>query len=219
MIIAVEHNETTIEATIENGTITNADGSALTTDVMTGDEVSFKVTANEGYKVSEVKLNGIGISATEGVYSFTATSTNEIDVKIIEEGAKETVKYTISFSVKDVVRTEYDKSHQVWVQNGITVTNNKGASTSNVGDYDNPARFYKSSEVIISSETAFNTVVIDVSGMDAKYCTPYTETLSALGTVTIQNQIVTLVLNESTTSITFKTTAQVRANSITVYEE
>ena len=32
-------------------------------------------------------------------------------------------------------RTAYSTEQQVWEQNGIVVTNDKGASTSNVGDY------------------------------------------------------------------------------------
>ena len=46
-------------------------------------------------------------------------------------------------------RTHYSTEQQIWEQNGITITNDKGASTSNVADYFNPARFYKSSTVTI----------------------------------------------------------------------
>ena len=46
-------------------------------------------------------------------------------------------------------RTVYTAEQQVWEQNGITVTNDKAASTTNVGDYANPGRFYKSSAVTI----------------------------------------------------------------------
>ena len=55
---------------------------------------------------------------------------------------------TLSFSDK-AKRTEYTTSKQVWSDNGITLTNNKASSTTNVGDYANPARFYKNSEIII----------------------------------------------------------------------
>ncbi len=40
---------------------------------------------------------------------------------------------TISFADK-ANRTVYTTEQQVWVQNGITVTNDKAESTSNVGD-------------------------------------------------------------------------------------
>ena len=41
-------------------------------------------------------------------------------------------------------RVSFTTEQQVWRANGITVTNDKGSSTSNVGDYTAPARFYKS---------------------------------------------------------------------------
>ena len=47
-------------------------------------------------------------------------------------------------------RTSYSTDQQVWEQNGITLTNDKDKSTSNVGDYTNPARFYKNSKVTIT---------------------------------------------------------------------
>ena len=46
-------------------------------------------------------------------------------------------------------RTELDADHQVWQENGITVINNKDASSSNVVDYAKPARFYKNSTLIV----------------------------------------------------------------------
>ena len=55
---------------------------------------------------------------------------------------------TLSFANK-AQRTSYSTTLQVWEQNGIKVTNNKGSSTSNVGDYANPARFYANSEFIV----------------------------------------------------------------------
>ena len=54
---------------------------------------------------------------------------------------------TLSFADK-AQRTSYSTTQQVWAQNGITLTNNKSKSTSNVADYANPARFYKNSEII-----------------------------------------------------------------------
>ncbi len=47
-------------------------------------------------------------------------------------------------------RTAYSTTEQVWVQNGITFTNSKGESTTNVGDYSNPVRLYKNSTVTVA---------------------------------------------------------------------
>ena len=79
---------------------------------------------------------------------------------------------TISFANK-AQRTEYSTSKQVWEQNGIVVTNEKASSTSNVGDYSNPARFYKSSKVTIKCNLG-NITKIEISGCgENKYATPW----------------------------------------------
>ena len=56
---------------------------------------------------------------------------------------------TISFA--DLAnRVSCSGEQQVWQQNGITVTNNQGASTSPVNEkYYAPVRFYKNSDVIV----------------------------------------------------------------------
>ena len=46
-------------------------------------------------------------------------------------------------------RTSQTTEQQVWEQNGVKLINDKGASTSNVADYSNPARFYKSSKITV----------------------------------------------------------------------
>ncbi len=121
-------------------------------------------------------------------------------------GAGETA--TIYFN--DVAnRTEFDTSHQVWEQNGITVTNNKGASTSNVADYANPARFYKSSEVIIEASGKIVSISVDCNGLDEKYVSPWGGT--------VENGVVTISLDGTSESYTIASlSAQARAYSITV---
>ena len=116
-------------------------------------------------------------------------------------------------------RTAYSTEQQVWEQNGITVTNDKGASTSNVGDYGGdgyPARFYKSSTVKIEYP-GMTKIVIDCSGLESKYVNGWAD--SAVGaTATVDGSIVTIVLAAAADSFTWETmSAQSRANKITVY--
>ena len=107
-------------------------------------------------------------------------------------------------------RTEFDGEHQVWKQNGITVTNNKGASSSNVADYSNPARFYKSSEVIIEASGKIVSISVDCNGLDEKYVNPWGGT--------VENGVVTISLDGTSESYTIASlSAQARAYSITVY--
>ena len=115
---------------------------------------------------------------------------------------------TVSFADK-ANRTEFDTEHQVWEQNGITVTNNKGASTNNVGDYANPGRFYKSSEVIIEAPGKIVSISVDCNGLDEKYVTPWGGT--------VENGVVTISLDGTSESYTIASlSAQARAYSITV---
>ena len=126
---------------------------------------------------------------------------------------------TIDFTDK-ANRTAYSTEQQVWEQNGIIVTNDKGASTSNVGDYGGdgyPARFYKSSTVVIEYP-GMTKIVIDCTGLEAKYVTGWSDSFSANATATVDGSIVTIVLAEAADSFTWeKMSAQSRAYSITVY--
>lgn len=120
---------------------------------------------------------------------------------------------TIKFNDK-ANRTEFDTNHQVWEQNGIKVTNNKAASTSNVADYANPARFYASSELIIEYTANIEKVVINTAGGKN-----FASSLKIDGcTVTVNGTVCTIVLNSPATSVTIaKLAAQVRVASIEVY--
>ena len=126
---------------------------------------------------------------------------------------------TISFA--DLAnRTKYDTSTQIWMQNGITVTNNKGGSSSNVGDYSDPARFYKGSTVIIAYP-GMTKIVIDCTGIGSSYVSAWATDLAKIegATVTSNNNIYTVELATPSNSVSIVTSAQVRANSITVYAE
>jgi len=109
------------------------------------------------------------------------------------QGEQEETKVTISFADK-ANRTEYDSNKQVWKQNGIIVTNNKGASTSNVGDYANPARFYKSSELIIEVEGKSITEIVFTCSGESKYKQALVDSISGMDgiTVTVDGMVVTV---------------------------
>lgn len=99
---------------------------------------------------------------------------------------------TISFA--DVAnRTEFDADHQVWKQNHITVTNNQGASQSNVGDYVNPARFYQSSELIIEYP---GMRVIEFTCSSASYATALYKSIST-------NDNVKAICNDTVVTVAF----------------
>ena len=122
---------------------------------------------------------------------------------------------TIDFS--DVAyRTVRTDDQQVWVANGITVTNDKGASTSNVGDYAAPARFYKSSNLTIAAEKAFTQIVFNCDDYKTTYPTDLQNSITS-GSVSVNGTVVTVTLDSAATSFAITNLAgQVRVDSITV---
>lgn len=120
---------------------------------------------------------------------------------------------TLSFANK-AQRTSFSTSTQVWVQNGITVTNNKSNSTTNVADYANPARFYKSSELIVEcSEGNITKIVFDCNS--PSYATVMQTSIGAAATASSDK--VTVILDGSSTSFAVSSLGgQVRMDAITV---
>ena len=112
-------------------------------------------------------------------------------------------------------RTAYTTEQQIWTENGITVTNNKKQSTTNVGDYSAPARFYKNSEIVV---TFVGMVKIEFTCNDEGYAT---ELKNSIGdTATVNGNVVTVEFAESQDEFTIDSlSAQVRMDFITVYSE
>ena len=122
---------------------------------------------------------------------------------------------TISFSNK-ANRTVFTTSQQVWEQNGIKVINDKGSSTSNVADYANPARFYKSSNLTIEYP---GMTMIEFTCGSGDYATALKNSIKT-GTVSSLGSIVTVTLPEAADSFVITTlAAQVRVIELTVYTE
>lgn len=112
-------------------------------------------------------------------------------------------------------RVSWDTSKQVWTANGITLTNNKGASTSNVADYVAPARFYKSSELIVECDHAISKIDFACNG--GTYATALKNSITS-GNVTVDGSIVTVTFSTPVSSYTIAslTGGQVRMNKLTV---
>ena len=131
-------------------------------------------------------------------------------VKAAEESA------TITFN-NTSKRTVFNTSQQVWVENGITVTNDKGSSTSNVANYSNPARFYKNSKLTIAYSENISKIVFDCNSSD--YATAMKNSISAsLGTATVSSDKVTLTLTTPANSVVISTLSggQVRMDGLTI---
>ncbi len=120
---------------------------------------------------------------------------------------------TLSFA-NEAQRTSFSTTQQVWEQNGITLTNNKSSSTSNVADYANPARFYKNSEIIVECALG-NITKIEFTCSSSSYATALQSSTSGS---TVSGSVVTVTLDGTSDSFTISslTGGQVRMKSLTV---
>ena len=135
-----------------------------------------------------------------------------------EEGAAEAVDLTLSFADK-ANRTEFTTSKQVWAKDGVTLTNDKGSSTSNVADYANPARFYKGSKITVAVEgKTITKIVFNCNSND--YAKALNNSIAAADgvTVTVNAKVVTVEFATPVDSfvIASLTGGQVRMDSMVV---
>ena len=123
---------------------------------------------------------------------------------------------TLSFSDK-ANRTTFTTSQQVWEQNGIKLINDKGSSTSNVADYANPARFYKSSKLTLEFK---GMTEIEFVCNSADYAKALSSAIASNAnyTVTVSGSTVTVTFVEAVDSFVISTLSggQVRMNSLSV---
>lgn len=227
-------------ATAEVVTITDAneavsiDKAYTTLPVGVETSLNLPATGVNGSTITWVVKSGTGITINNGAATVTQTSaeqtvvltatfaksgatsaTQDYTVKVLPQTAATGEAKSISFSSKDN-RTEFTTSKQVWVANGITVTNNKGASTSNVGDYASPARFYKGSDLIISFTSNIVKIVVDCNS-DA-YATAFAASEVTGATMSVSGDKVTIILATPAISLTLKlTSGQVRIDSIEIH--
>ena len=110
---------------------------------------------------------------------------------------------TIDFS-STTHRVSWDTDSQVWTNGGITLTNSKGSSTTNVADYSNPARFYKSTSMEIVCNGNFMSK-IEFTANTASYATALGNSIGEDGnyTVAVNDAVVTVTFNTAVESFDF----------------
>ena len=132
--------------------------------------------------------------------------------KRVVDGGGESTTATLTFDDTSK-RTTFTTEQQVWTENRITLTNNKASSGSNMGDFINPARFYKSSEIIIEAPGNITQIVASTSG--AEYTTALQSSVGPEASAT--SNVVTITPTASSNTYTINLTAgQTRLSSITV---
>lgn len=114
-------------------------------------------------------------------------------------------------------RTVGTTSQQVWAENGITFTNDKASSSSNVNtSYYNPVRLYAGSSILVEKEN-MTKIIFDCNSSD--YATDLSGSIGTVSgtTVTVASDKVTIVFSSPVNSFSVaKLTAQVRMDAVTV---
>ena len=167
--------------------------------------------ANKIFKEWNTKADGTGTS-------YKADDTIELETSLELFAIWKDAKITSSISFSSTTqRTSFSTSQQVWEQNGITFTNIKGSSTTNVADYSNPVRLYANSQIIVEAVGKITEIVFDCNS--STYATALKNSIGTVSgvTVSVSSDKVTVTFSTDVVSFTIaKLTAQVRMDSITV---
>ena len=204
--------------TVDEASSANAQVVELSAESGTnGTTFTFKVTVNSGHQITAVKVNGVEVTASEGVYTGTIGGNTTVKVETAEEGAALPVlAASISFADK-ANRTVFDPDtdkKQVWEQNGITFTNTQASSRNAIGDYSDPVRCYQNSDITIEYAGIVK-LVFDCAGTDRLLMA---ESISGGGVLTTDGTTVTITFETAVDSVTITNlTKQARINSIDVY--
>ena len=213
--------ETPEPVDVAEPTFTPADGATFeeSLDVTIAAEDGLAVYYSTDNNAKYTEGNSLNITETTTVYAYAEDAEgNQSDIveatytKIvpIDPNAKE-VEATISFE-STAQRTSQDTEKQVWQNEGVTFTNNKANSSSNVASYSNPVRLYGGSNIVVEHEAMTKILFVCSS---SSYATTLKNSIGTAATVDGSNVTVTLVnpVDEFTVE---SLTAQVRLKSLTV---
>ncbi|MBO7313716.1 MAG: hypothetical protein J6U48_05760, partial [Alistipes sp.] len=139
-----------------------------------------------------------------------------VDASFYMEPHADKAEYTSTLTFDDKAkRTTFTTSQQVWEENGLTLINDKAASTNNVADYAKPLRCYQGSKVTVKADGGeISKIVFDCN--NASYATALKNSIGTTATVSVSSDKVTVTLDDVTEFVVAKLTAQVRMDSITV---
>ena len=190
---------------------------------VTGTLVNYSGNTPEFIAGCTYVINEIDYKKIISTFSTTASLGFDYSLTYEEQEVNSVVnEYTATLSFANIAnRTAYSTTSQVWSQNGIALTNDKGSSSNDVNDSYNPVRLYKNSTITIAldnSEGKITKIIFnDVSGYKVN------TSADTIGVATVNDDGATVVtVNEQSqsSSITFTASAnQLRLTSITVTYE
>ena len=148
----------------------------------------------------------------DGLCSVCAELDPDYDGEVVEIKTA-----ALSFANK-AQRTIFSSSQQVWEQNGVKLTNDKAASTSNIADYANPLRIYAGSKITVDCNGKLMTK-IEFECNSSSYATVLKTSIGTLSdaTVTVSgSKVIVIFTTPVNTFVVGKLSAQIRVNSLTV---
>lgn len=192
--------------------------------------ISFKLTdgTNEilvyrakGDEAANVKV-GDTVTLTGKVQNYGGTIelvSATISARVAGEGSDApevpAEKGDATIEMLEANRTVGTTEQNVYVANGITITNDKAASTSNVRQDADHARFYAHTSLKIEYTSNIAKIVIKATG--SGYVLPADTALEG-ATLTVDGDVITITLATPATSFTIADLAkQVRAKSIEIF--
>ena len=215
----VNQTTTNVDATCtENGsiTVTCEDCGYVKTEVIPAKGHSYEDV--EETKAANCTEDGVmktvcTVCGTEGTRAIPALGHSFVDGVCSECGEEQPSVATLTFDSTEK-RTSFSTTQQVWEENGVTLTNDKAGSTTNIADYANPVRFYKSSTITVAYD---NMAKIEFACSSASYATSLQKSIG--NEAIASDKIVTVTLSSAQDSYTVTLSdGQVRMNSITVYK-
>lgn len=182
-----------------------------------GTTFNFTVTPDETYQIDTVTVNGKEVTANDGTYTGTIAGNTLVKVLTSKIGAaKPTLEASLTFG--DLTkRTVFDENvKQVWVDNGITLTNEKKSSQTAIAtsNTQNLVKLYKNSSLKIEYIKPMAKLVINCSS-----ASDYLLKDTATGcTIIAEGKVVTITFDTPTSTFEIaELSNQVRITSIDVY--
>ena len=210
-VITTKH-QVSVNGDVEGYTVTTENGITLPGEVSEG-TLKFTVTAPAGYQVATVSVGDTVLTLGDDGY-YTTEVAGEITISIEFKNAPTYVEETVTISFASTEnRVSWNADQQIWSQNGITVINDKAASSNEVIDSSNPVRFYANSNLTIEYSGMVK-IVVQCAGSSRLL---KAESISNGGIITTSGSVTTITFEDAVDSVVLtKLKQQARVDSIEI---
>ena len=222
---------------VANYVVTEVDGDwAVAKNVTLAKNAEFKFAADKAWTLSYGSACNVNVGKTYTTYNnggnmkfvgeagaydiyFSLTTADfymEKAVVVEPSEPSEPVTESSTLTFDDTAkRTTFSTSQQIWQENGVTLTNDKAASTNAVADYAKPARFYQGSKITVAVDGKISEIVFDCNS--STYANDLKTSIGTTATASVASDKVTVTLDGTSSEfVVAKLAKQVRMDSITV---